>query len=147
MIRYAVAALALGAACNKPAAPPPAPRFGDLMTQVARRFELVGRASLANRWELAAFELDELRETFEDLPRAAVPEDVKADVPTLIKQFVPTIETTLAAALAKKDPAQLATAFATAAGACNGCHIAAGKPFIEVPTKPGELVPRLDPLP
>ncbi len=131
--------------CNRPSAP--APRFGELMTQVGRRFELFGRAALARRWELAAFELGELRETFDDVPTAVMPVDVKADVPQLAKGFVPTIETTLEAALAKHDVASAATAFASAAQACNACHQATGKPFIEVPDKPGEPVPRLEPLP
>jgi cytochrome c553 len=133
--------------CNSSSAIAPAPHFGDVMTQVGRRFELLGRAAIANRWDLAAFELGELRETFDDVPRAAIPPDVKADIPQLAKNFVPTIETTLDTALAKRDSAAFATAFATAAGACNGCHHAADRPYIEIPVKPGDSVPRLDPVP
>ena len=133
--------------CNERGSAVPAPRFGDLMTQVGRRFELLGRAANARRWELASFELGELRETFNDVPNAVMPSDVKADLPQLARGFVPAIESTLEAAFAKRDPAGVATAFASAAQACNGCHQAAGKPFIEIPLKPGETVPRLDPLP
>lgn len=135
------------AACSGGTPRAPAPRLGDLMTQVGRRFELIGRAGTAKRWDLAGFELGELHETFDDVPKAIMPEDVKADVPQLAKGFVPTIESNLDAAVASRDPARLATAFAAAAGACNSCHQAAGKPYIEIPTVPGQSVPRLDPLP
>jgi cytochrome c553 len=142
----ALLALAL-LSCSQRAPSAPAPRFGDLMTQVGRRFELLGRAAVAKRWELAAFELDELRETFEDAPTAVMPADVKANLPQLVKTFLPSIVSGLDAAVAKRDPAALVTAFASAAQACNGCHQEAGKPYIEIPLKPGETVPKLDPLP
>ncbi len=137
----------LVSACTSRAASAPAPHFGDLMTQVGRRFELLGRAMQANRWELADFELGELRETFDDLPTAAIPKDVKADIPQLAKGFVPAIETPLQDAIVKRDPMSAATAFASAAQACNGCHQASGRKFIEVPDKIGEPVPRVDTVP
>ena len=135
------------ASCSGSTPRPPGPRLGDLMTQVGRRFELIGRAATARRWDLAGFELGELHETLDDVPRAVMPEDVKVDVPQLAKAFVPTIESNLDAAVASRDPARLATAFEAAAGACNSCHQAAGKPYIEIPTVPGQSVPRLEPLP
>jgi hypothetical protein len=117
------------------------------MTQVGHRFELLGRAMQAKRWDLAGFELGELRETFDDVPTAELPHDVKADIPQLAKGFVPVIEAALQDAVTKRDPAGAATAFATASQACNGCHQASGRKFIEIPDKLGESVPRLDALP
>ena len=134
-------------ACSSQAPPPPAPHLGDLMTQVGRRFELVGHAMLAKRWELADYEVGELHETFVQLPAALVPSDVHADIPALVRSFVPAIETPLQAAVAKRDISAAAAAFASAAQACNGCHQATGKRFLEVPDKLGDAVPRLDPLP
>src|SRR4051812_35149488 len=89
-------------ACSNPTPTAAPPHLGDLMTQVGRRFELLGRAALAKRWELAEFELGELRETFDDLPTAEIPADVHANIPQLVKVFVPTIESTLQAGLAKR---------------------------------------------
>ncbi len=117
------------------------------MTQVGRRFELLGRAMQAKRWELADFELGELRETFDDIPTAEIPRDVKASIPELAKGIVPSIEATLQDAVTKRDITGAATAFARAAQACNGCHQASGRKFIEVPDKLGDSVPRLDALP
>lgn len=143
MFRCLAAAIAL-AACSSS---PPSPHFGDVMTQVGRRFELLGRAMQAKRWELANFELGELRETFVDIPAAQIPADVKADVRQLAKQFVPAVVTPLQDAIAKQDPARAAAAFASASQACNGCHQASGRKFIEVPDQLGQTVPRIDPLP
>src|SRR5512146_1040411 len=94
-----IALAAFVCACTGRAPSPPARHFGDLMTQVGRRFELLGRAMAASRWELADFELGELRETFDDLPAAEIPKDVKADLPQLASGFVPAIETTLETAV------------------------------------------------
>src|SRR5262245_57800722 len=138
MLRWFVCVLC---ACTNPA---PAPQLGDVMTKVGRRFELLGRAAQAKRWELAEFELGKLRETFDDLPKAEIPADVHADIPQLVKVLVPTVEKTLQAGLATHD---VATAFAGASQSCNACHQEAGRRFIEVPDKLGETVPRLDPLP
>ncbi len=146
MTRRIAAALVL-CACTGRTPSAPAPRFGDLMTQVGRRFELLGRAMQAKRWELAEFELGELRETFDDIATAQVPKDVNADIPQLAKAFVPAVVTPLQDAVSKRDAAHASTAFASASQACNGCHQASGRKFIEVPDKPGEVVPRIDPLP
>jgi len=144
---HALLAIWALASCTERGAATAHPRLGSLMTEVGRRFELLGRAATARRWELAEFELGELRETFDDVPRAVMPDDVKADVPTLARTFVPVIEDALAGAVATHDLAQLEPAFAAAADACNKCHQAAGKAFIEVPARPGQPVPRLDPAP
>ncbi len=145
MIRWLIVAVALCACNQAPAAP--GPHFGDVMTQVGRRFELLGRAMQARRWELADFELGELRESFDDIPTAQIPRDVKADVRQLARGFVPTIEASLQEAVAKRDTAAAATSFASAAQVCNACHQASARRFIEVPDKLGEAVPRLDALP
>ena len=60
----------------KGAASEPRPHFGSVMAEVGRRFELAGRAGLANRFELAAFEVGEIGELFEgELPRAELPKE------------------------------------------------------------------------
>ena len=47
-------------------------RYGPLMVEVARRFEVIGKAFLARRFDLADFEVGEMGEIFvDDLPRAS----------------------------------------------------------------------------
>ncbi|HEY8089627.1 MAG TPA: hypothetical protein VIF09_17325 [Polyangiaceae bacterium] len=136
------------ASCNGKASPPPAPGLGDVMSQVGRRFELAGRAALAGRFELADFETGELEELFEnDVPRASLPkEGPTAHIPVMSKAFLETNLPALQQAAARKVPAAFADAFQRAAEACNGCHQASAKGFIQVPSVPGKPVPDLDPL-
>jgi len=156
--------LLLVSACSKSSPPPPsggaatsalaapddhAPGLGEVMLQVAHRFEYAGRAATANRWELASFEVGELDELFEnDVPRASLPkEGPTAQIPGLAKTFLQTIPPELEKAAAAKDRLAFAAAFQHAAAMCNACHQSAEKGFIQVPSVPGQSVPVLDPLP
>jgi hypothetical protein len=149
----AAALVALVVSCSRSPAPAPAPAdapgLGEVMVQVARRFEVAGKAAAANRFELATFEADELGELFEnDVPRATLPkEGPTAQIPGMAKVFLDTAPKELAKAAASKDPAAFATAFRNAAALCNACHTSAEKGFIEVPSVPGQAVPVTDPLP
>ncbi len=135
-------------ACGEAPAPEGGPRYGELMAEVGRRFELAGRSVRAGRLALAAFELEELQEIFdEDLPRAEPPR-VKAgvDLAGVAGAFRQTNLPELLAAVRARDFRTFGAAYARAAETCNGCHRATGHDFIEVPTTPGAAVPRLDPL-
>jgi hypothetical protein len=119
------------------------------MADVGRRFEILGRAAAANRFELAAYEADELGELFEnDVPRASLPkEGPTAQIPTLSKQFLQTAPPALIKAAQAKDPVAFAAAYADAGTLCNACHQSAEKGFIQVPILPGQAVPVLVPVP
>jgi hypothetical protein len=138
-------ALAVAAGCSR-AAPADKARFGALMGEAGRRFELFGRAVQAERFELAGYELGELEEIFEDdLPLAAPPKETgKADLASLSAGFLHAELPALRSALASHDRAVVAAAFARAAGGCNPRHAASGHGFIEIPTEAGAGVPRLD---
>jgi hypothetical protein len=149
-----LAALATCAGCSRAAPPPPeqkadGPGLGEVMVTVGRRFEMAGRAAVANRWELAAFEAGELGELFEgDVPHASLPkEGPTAQIPGMAKAFLASAPPDLAKAAASKDRASFTAAFERAAVQCNACHVAAEKGFIQVPTVPGQSVPVVDPLP
>lgn len=130
-------------------APAPAPHYGEVMSSIGRRFELVGRAASAARWDLAAYELHELDELLDDdLPAAAPPKisngtDLRALAGALAKTNVPELE----GAVKARDAAAFKRAFASTAAACNGCHQSTGHAFIEIPAEPGAGVPKIDPLP
>lgn len=154
----AVATLAgvpVAAGCTRAPPPPPeqqradAPGLGEVMVVVGRRFETAGRAAMANRWELAAFEAGELGELFEgDVPHAQLPkEGPTAQIPGMAKAFLESVPPELLKAAETKDRAKFAAAFERAAAQCNACHASAAKAFIQVPTVPGQPVPVLDPLP
>jgi hypothetical protein len=131
------------------AAPAAGPResLGNVMVQVARRFEIAGKAGANRRYELAEFEAGEIEELFEsDVPGAELPKDgPTAQIPALAKAFLESNAPALRKAAAAKDAKAFADAFGRAAAACNGCHQASAKGFIEVPTVPGKAVPDVDP--
>jgi hypothetical protein len=119
------------------------------MAQVARRFELAGRAANANRFELAEFEAGEIEELFEtDVPGAEMPkEGPTTQIPVLAKAFLSMSAPELKKAAAARDRAAFSAAFRNAAAACNACHQASAKAFIVVPSEMGKAVPDVDPLP
>ena len=145
------ATLAPPSASAGPASAAPAEKqsLGNVMAEVARRFEIAGRAASANRYELAEFEAGELEELFEsDVPEASLPkEGPTAHIPAMAKAFLQTNAPELKKAAASRDRATFALAFQHTAAACNACHKASGKPFLQVPSEPGKTVPDLDPLP
>jgi hypothetical protein len=118
------------------------------MVDVGRRFEVLGRAAAGNRFELAAYEADELGEIFEnDVPHASLPkEGPTAQIPAMAKVFLQSAPPALMKAAQAKDPVAFNAAYADAAGLCNACHQSAEKGFIQVPVIPGQAVPVLVPV-
>ncbi|MEO8798055.1 MAG: hypothetical protein ABI551_09240, partial [Polyangiaceae bacterium] len=115
------------------------------MSEVARRFETAGKAAHANRFELAAFEIGELDERFEDIPNAELPkEGSTAQIPGLAAAFRMNDLPALLDAAQKKDITAFDAAFAKAATACNNCHNASDKAFIEISETPGRPVPTIE---
>jgi hypothetical protein len=123
----------------------PAKHFGDIMSEVGRRFERAGRAVAAARWDLADYDIGEIDEVFtQDIPTAIMPPDVHLDLRPTIQAFASTVPGELRKAIGARDRAAFEQAFARAAAQCNGCHQAAGRAFIEVPSTLGVSVPKLD---
>lgn len=147
---------ALAGACSRTSSherretpePPARVPWGTAMAEVARRFEALGRAAAAGRYELADYELGELGETFEDvLPHAAPPREGHPEVlPALAAAFTRTNLPDLQRAVTARDRSAIASAFARTATACNGCHAASGHGFIEVPSAEGKSIPSMDPV-
>jgi hypothetical protein len=124
--------------------PEAGPHFGDRMTLVGLRFERLGRAGVAERWEFARYEVEELRESFEEIARMPPPEELEgAGMPRLVDALVEGTFPGLDSALARGDSISFRAAFGRAAGACNACHLAAKHAYIIVPTEPGAGVPVL----
>ena len=127
----------------------PGARYGALMAEVGLRFERLGRAAVARRFDLAESERGEIEEVFEeDLPKAEPPrESAGVNLAGVADAFRQTNLPDLKSALEAKDTTALGAAYSRAAETCNGCHRASGHAFIEIPGVPGRPVPRLDPIP
>ncbi len=117
-------------------------RVGDAMLEVGMRFEQAGHAMLADRWDFAGYEMEELQEIFED--------DVltskwmkNPEVARLAHQFTTRSIPALRAVVQGHDRPRSVAAVADAARACNDCHRAAGMAFIKISESLGASVPMI----
>src|ERR1051326_4467044 len=110
---------------------PYAPGLGEIMTLQQMRHAKLWFAGAARNWPLADYELDELKEGFED---AANLHPVHEGVPVgeMIAKLTPGPLQEISAAISKKDPAGFARAFDQLSATCNRCHQAANHGFIRI---------------
>jgi hypothetical protein len=133
----------VGSACRQPPAPAPgpasatpeayAPGLGELMTLQQMRHTKLWLAGQAGNWELAAYELDELGEGFDDVVKF---HPTHKDSPVAPKDAVPRLMTQplvdLRAAVTGQDSAAFARAYDVLTAACNACHQATNFGFNRV---------------
>jgi hypothetical protein len=130
------AAGAVGA-CERPASEPYIPGFGEFMSATQVRHAKLWFAGSARNWELAAFELDEIKEGLEDATRLHSTHE-GVPVAEMIKASLDAPLSALAKAIEAKDGNGFAPAFDGLTAACNACHAAAAHGFIRIqrPTAP-----------
>ena len=108
------------------------PGLGDLMTALVQpRHIKLGLAGVAQNWDYAAYELDELREAFDDVGKQIVKHG-KLEIAPAIASTVKTPLDALAAAVKAKDSTAFTTAYAELTAGCNACHQSAGHPMIVI---------------
>ena len=116
-------------AAAQPAREPYQPGLGEFMTATQLRHAKLWFASEQNNWDLAAYEIDEVKEGLEDAARL-YPTFDGFPVAEMIKTIIyPRIEEVQKAVRAKSSTKFLA-AFDELTSGCNSCHAAASKPFI-----------------
>jgi hypothetical protein len=105
------------------ASEPFAPGLGELMTLQQMRHTKLWLAGQAGNWELAAYELDELGEGFDDVLKF---HPTHKDSPVAPKDAIPRIVTQpiadLRAAVTMKDSAAFTRSYDALTDACNNCH-------------------------
>jgi hypothetical protein len=111
------------------------PGLGEIMSATQMRHAKIWFAGKAGNWELAHYELDEIREGLNDAVKfhplfKGVP--VSAMVNRLTDQPLADLD----AAVAAKDRARFSKAYDSLTGACNACHQAAGHGYIVI-KRPG----------
>jgi hypothetical protein len=120
----------LGAACGPQSTGSPAagseayaPGLGDIMSLQQMRHVKLWLAGQAENWELAAYEIDELGEGFDDVVKF---HPTHKDSPVAPKDAIPRMVTeplrALAAAVGRKDPGAFAQAYDALTASCNNCH-------------------------
>ena len=132
------------AACRQPASAPAAtatnasaeayaPGLGEIMTLQQMRHTKLWLAGEAGNWDLAAYEIKELGEGFDDVVKF---HPTHEESPVAPKDAIPRMMTVplmeLGAAVNKKDAKGFEQAYDTLTDACNDCHQATNFGFNRV---------------
>jgi hypothetical protein len=118
-------------AAAQPAKEPYRPGLGEFMTATQLRHAKLWFAGKQSNWDLAAYEIDEIKEGLEDAARL-FPTFDGIPVAEMIKTIIdPRIEE-LEKAVRAKSSTKFTVAFDELTSGCNSCHAGASKPFIRI---------------
>lgn len=134
----AVLAAVLGAGAASADTPAPeayAPGMGEIMGATQMRHAKLWFAGRAKNWELARYDLDEIKEGLDDAVTYH-PVFKGAPVSAMLDKFTAAPLADLARAIGDKDSAAFARAFDRLTAACNGCHRAAEHGYVVI-KRPG----------
>ena len=118
-------------AAAEPAKEPYAPGLGEFMTATQLRHAKLWFAGKENNWDLAAYEIDEIMEGFEDAEKQFSTHD-GIPVAEMIKANIDPAVEELRKAVGAKSRTKFAVAFDKLTSACNTCHTGANKQFIRI---------------
>lgn len=112
------------AAASPAAVEPAAPKIGEIMVLQQLRHIKLWFAGRAGNWPLAGYELDELKEGFDDLNQVLGGDTVEKAVGGGIASIEKAVEA--------KDRAAFANAFDNLTAGCNSCHHLLERAFIVI---------------
>jgi hypothetical protein len=112
------------------------PGLGEYMTTIQLHVTKLWFAAGASNWGLAAYELNELKETAETAERLHVFKD-SVNVSSVIQSVRQSQMGLLGLAIKNRNPRSFNSAYDETLAACNGCHRAAGYGFIHIVTPTG----------
>lgn len=119
-------AAALAPGCRQAAAPPAAsyaPGLGELMSLNQMRHAKLWFAGEAGNWKLAAYELDELGEGFDDVVRYhPTHKDSPVPIGDAVAKIMREPLSEVARAIEAKDRDRFVRAFDAVTDGCNRCH-------------------------
>jgi hypothetical protein len=107
------------------------PGLGEIMSLQQMRHSKLWFAGSAGNWPLADYELDELKEGFDDV-RKLFPTHAGVRLAALLGVIEKAAIPDLAKTIAAQDAARFADAFDALTAACNGCHQSAKHGFIVI---------------
>jgi hypothetical protein len=135
MKRVVIAIVALSASVMHAAAQPARqsyePGLGEFMTATQLRHAKLWFAGKQNNWDLAAYEIDEIKEGLEDAARLH-PSFDGVPVAEMIQTIIDPRIAELEKAVRAKSSAKFVVAFDELTSGCNSCHAGANKPFIRI---------------
>jgi hypothetical protein len=99
------------------------PGLGEIMAQSSTRHAKLWFAGQAQNWSLAEYEIDELREGFDDAAKFhPTHKEIKTPLPQLIASTMDSPINALEQAVKAKDLTQFNRQFDKLTAACNACH-------------------------
>jgi hypothetical protein len=107
------------------------PRLGEIMTFIQVRHAKLWFAGQAANWELADFELEELKESIEDAAKF-YPKFKELPLGMMAEAVADREVAELDGAIKAKNRTRFAAAFDRLTAACNGCHQAVKHGFIAI---------------
>lgn len=102
-----------------------APGLGVLMMELGQRNWILYYAATGGNWDLAGYQLIEMKDTIE------VAETTRPKRKDALSAFTESSLNPLEAAVKARDSAAFAEAWEKEVAGCNGCHAAAGMPYIQ----------------
>lgn len=109
------------------------PGFGEFMNTIQLHHAKLWFAGNAWNWDLAQYETDEMKETFDDLKKYVTDRPEVKEIP-MIRPALDSMEQ----AVASKDPLKFKSAYMLLTNTCNNCHRATKHAFnvITIPSAP-----------
>ncbi len=107
------------------------PDLGDFMGRIQVNHAKLWLAGEARNWELADYQLTELKEVFSDV-QDFVPRYQNIPVGDMIDAIITGTMADLDKAISARDFNAFSAAFEELTTACNSCHQAANRPFIRI---------------
>ena len=129
----ALAGALAGTAESQPAALQEAfkPGLGDIMGAIQMRHAKLWFAGKSRNWQLAAYEISEIKEGFESASKFQ-PDFKGRPVAQMVEEATIQPINSLEKAVEIKNSVMFAKAFDQLTGACNSCHQAAGFQYISI---------------
>ncbi|HTM09503.1 MAG TPA: hypothetical protein VL754_14050 [Verrucomicrobiae bacterium] len=114
-----------------------APGLGEYMTTIQLHAGKLWFAAKASNWELAAYEVGEMKETMEAAKALGV-EKNGVKIASVLDSVLQTQVAALEGAIKARRGAEFQKSYDAALAACNGCHAESGYSFIRIvrPTTP-----------
>jgi hypothetical protein len=119
-----------GAESAKPAAPY-SPGIAEIMIMTQIRHAKLWLAGDAHNWDLADYQIDELKEGLEDVVKY-FPVYKEIPVGRMIESTAMPAIADVESAIKARDRTKFVSAYDNLTGACNTCHQSANRPFIVI---------------
>jgi hypothetical protein len=123
--------LMAGIAAGEPAKESHGPGLVEIMMATQSHHAKLWLAGHARNWDLADYQLDELKEGLEDAAKS-IPDYKGVPVGRMIEDLMMPSIAEIESAIKARDGAKFASAFDKLTAACNACHQGANRGFIVI---------------